>query len=171
MAVNIPWVLIAQSDLENYLVPEQRELIYDANAEGNDPFGGVSPDVIAEVRTAIASNPGNQLSAVALKVPPELKRTTIMLIVEALAPWFGNAAPMTPLQTKQIENARKILDRVANWKLESSLNDGGGGFYISVPDDAEVSAQSARPTAKLVDSVGLEVTRERFFTRETLSGL
>lgn len=186
MAGTKPWVVLTQNDVLPYCVQDQKNRLEILNTQqGEDPFTAVMPDVAAEVRTAIASNPANTLSATANSIPPELKRTMIWLLIETLAVQFSNGAPLTPAQTTQVEKAHETLERVSNWKLESQRTN-GGGFYISQPDDPETTAaQSARPAATViltdpgqdtnlsyVDSTNNDLAvAGRLRTRRTMQGL
>jgi hypothetical protein len=153
MAATKAWIVLTQADVLPYCVDDQKNRLTAINEGGEDPFGAVMPDVAAEVRTAIASNPANTLSATANAVPPELKRTMIWLLIETLAVQFSNGAPLTPAQQVQVDAAHVLLERVGNWKLDQR-NVNGSPFSISLPDDPEVggSAQSARPTATMIST-------------------
>ncbi len=167
MAGTKTWLVMTVDDLKPYCVQDQLNILQ-TNATDPDKaafFAALMPDVASEVRTAIASNPANTLSATANSVPPELKRTTIWLLMEAMQQQFSNATGLTPSQMEQVKEAKLTLDRVRNWKL-------GGGFYISAPDDPETArSQSIRPTAAAVSTNANGVLTERLYTRETLIGL
>lgn len=171
MAATKTWIVLTESDVRNYCVAEQKIKLDELEQQGENNFGVVYNDVVAEIRTAIASNPANTLSATANSIPPELKRWVSLLVIEAMSPSFSNATPLTPPQIEQVKKANEVLDTIRNWKLEQrGMN--GGGFYISQPTNPESgTSQSARPTAQTVDISGDLNPSVRLYTRETLAGL
>ena len=80
------WVVIAQTDLNDYLVSAQVDaLAAAALAPGQtNPFARVMPDVMARIRAAIAGCQRNRVSATANSVPPELKWAACLLTIEAM---------------------------------------------------------------------------------------
>ena len=175
MAATKAWTVLTLADLTPYCVDGQLSVVEkwksiddpggdtDQNAPAEQcPFQQVMKDVAGEVRTAIASNPANTLSATPYALPPELKRTAIYILMDALQAHFSLATGLTDSQLKQAEAAKGVLERVRNWTRQAQ----GEQFLISAPEDPETEpAQAYRTPATAV------AYKERLLTRETLAGL
>ena len=166
MAGTKPWVVLTSADLYPYLVDAQvKKLVeFDADQTGDpllvNPFTAVMPDVVAEVRTAIASNQSNALSLTANSVPPECRRLTAVLVIEQIAHKFSMAAPLTELQVSWIKDAKEKLEMIRNWRTT------GTQFLISDPDDPETNpSQAFSPNARMTQY------QDRLCSRDSLVGL
>lgn len=148
------WVVIQKTDLNDYLVGAQvAALSTAALAKGqSDPFASVMADRCAYVRNRISNK--IRLSATALAIPPELKTSACMLIIEAMQ----RRLPMLELTEDQktgISDAKKDLDIAGTDK-----------FPISTPDDPvepELQQQSGNGVASVSSN-----TRQA--TRTSLAG-
>jgi hypothetical protein len=149
----VNWIVPTKSDLDTYLVGAQAMAVRTAAlAPGqSDTFAAVMQDRCNYVRNRISRR--IQISATAYAIPPELKTTTLWLIIEALQ----GRLPTLALS----EDQRRMIDR-AYRDLEIAGTD---DLPVSTPDD---------PTSPSVQaSGGIEVVREptRRLTRESLDGL
>ncbi len=107
-----------------------------------DPLPAFLADITARVRAEVRTCRRNRLDQDASLLPPELKLAASHLVLEALQARFPNLA-LTADQTRLADNARKLLERVAN-----------GEVAISKPDNPE------NPLAATI-WYGLEVLRRR----------
>lgn len=165
MAATKTWVVLTLEDLQDNLIDAQiKKTLEWQSAPGDDPltnnpFASVMVETVAEVRTAIASNPANVLSATANSVPPECKHMTTWLIIDSLKFRFATVAPLTDEQKEMVKEAKAQLEMIRNWRNV------GSQFIISSPTDPETEpAQIARTPAETW-------YYERVSTRETLRGL
>lgn len=160
---SVAWVVLIQDDLYPYLVGAQVNALRTAALSTSspvqgDPFLAVYPDVAKEVRTAIASNPMNRLSATANSVPPELKRVTVWLTLEAMQGRL-TGLNFSDHQKDQIKDAKDKLEKIRLWT--SKL-----WWAISEPSDPETDpSQEIGPSASIVNS------ETRLLTRESLHRL
>lgn len=165
MAATKTWVVLTLADLYPHLIDAQiKKALEWLVAVGDDPltnnpFTDVMQHTADEIRTAIASNPANVLSATAYSVPPECKGMAQWLIINGLRFRFATVAGLTEEQTKEVAKAEALFNQILNWK------DAGRQFIISSPDDPETEpAQIARTPAETF-------YYPRLATRETLHGL
>lgn len=150
------WITIAVTDLNDYLVGAQVNALRTAAlASGQaDPFNAVMPAVAARVRAEVQGCKTNQISATANTVPPDLKRETIMLILEAMQARLPTLK-LTEDQQRQIERAYEYLRRVAKCEVP-----------IEQPSDP-------LSPSNVQQGGGIEVASktDRIATREKMSGL
>lgn len=165
MAATKTWVVLTLNDLRHHLIDAQvKKTLEWETAPGDDPltnnpFDNALHETANEVRTAIASNPANVLSATAYSVPPECERMTSWLIINSLRFRFATVATLTEEQQKEVAKAEAQLEMIRNWR------DAGRQFIISSPTDPETEpAQIARTPAETW-------YYDRLATRETLKGL
>lgn len=172
MAATVTWIVLALADVRAYCVADQRDILdkwkamdeppsEDPNQPASEsPFAPIMRDVANEVRTAVAANPANTLSATAYSVPPELKRTAVYLLLDALSPHFSNATGLVPAQVEQVKAAKELLAQVRDWTAK------GKQFLISAPADPQTERpQDYRTLAEATQY------NDRLATRETLAGL
>lgn len=150
------WVTITTSDLNDYLVAAQASALRTAAlaAGQTDPFGRVMPDIIQRIRLKIQSCPGNQVSATANTIPPELKWAACYLIIEALQARMPTLK-LTEEQRTQVERAVSQLDRIADCK-----------DTVTIPDDP-----LGTPTTQLGGNVEIVKKTDRRATRDSMAGL
>ena len=136
------WIVVSESDLDDYLVAAQAEA-WRTKALGTgqvDPFDNIMTDVAAKVRAAILSCEKNTVDILVNSVPPSLKDTTVYLIVERLANRLNQA--LTDQQAKAIVRAYDDLERVAKCELtiekpttavspDPTQSSGGGASTVS----------------------------------------
>lgn len=157
MSATKPWVALTLDDLRPYLTQDQQNKTDDATLDPTfaQCFAQVWPDVAAEVRSAVASNPRNTLSKTASSVPPELRRTAALLAIDALSEQFSTSTPLTPNQVEKLKSAKERLEAVRDW------TDKGKQFLVSAPDDPETEPSMVYgPTAKVVSGEDRLLTRE-----------
>ena len=136
------WVVIAVTDLNDYLVGAQVTALRSAAlASGQaDPFTAVMRDRASYVRNRISKR--INISATNYAVPPELKTATAWLILEAMQ----NRLPLMLSEDKRmIERAYKDLD-------------------IAGTDDLPISTPADPMTPSVQASGGVRVVSKR--TRE-----
>ena len=111
------WITLVATDLNDYLLAEQVEALREeALGEGQaDPFSKVATDIVAKVRSYIASNPSNQLDSDATTIPPELKIDVCYLILGPMLGRLGIA--LTKDQVKQLDLAHSTLIALREKKL------------------------------------------------------
>lgn len=135
------WISLTADDLKPIVVADQLEALRtEALAAGQaDPFTEIAPPVVAKVRTYIASNPSNQVSATEGTIPPELKLDVAYLI---LAPMLGRLGiALTEDQRKQVEIAHTTLIALRDKKL-----------VVSMPLDPVAAPVQAGAGAQVVSS-------------------
>ena len=120
-----------------------------------DPATAVITDVIAMVRSAVASSSSNFLDVDTTLLPPELKRHAIWLCVRELKERLGDATPLTPDQKARVDKADAALEKV----MEGSLR-------VSKPANPE-------PIRSTQQNVGFEVAYggTQAFGKGNLDGL
>jgi hypothetical protein len=118
------WIVIAATDLNDYLVGAQVNALRTAAlAAGQaDPFNAVMPAVAARVRAEVQGCKTNQISATANSVPPDLKRETVLLILEAMQTRLPSLK-LTEDQRSQIDRAYDYLKRIARCEVPISQPD------------------------------------------------
>jgi hypothetical protein len=164
MAGTVAWVVITVSDLYPYLVAAQAAALRTAalsfsDPVQGDPFTDIMPKIAAVVRTAIASNPKNRLSATANSVPPECVSLLVWLVLEQMGTRISLGIPLNEDQKKCISDSKETLEKIRRWKDRE-------WWLISEPNDPEdAPSQSVGPRATVVHS------ETRLFTRETLQAL
>ena len=111
------WITPLVTDLNDYLVAEQVTALRDeALATGQaDPFAKIATDVVAKVRSFIASNPANRLDSDATTIPPELKLDVCYLIIGPMLGRLGIA--LTKDQVQQLDLAHSTLIALREKKL------------------------------------------------------
>src|SRR4051812_31509551 len=112
MATN--WILIAVTDLNDYLVAAQVNALRTAALAGGqaDPFTNVMHDMASRIRLKIESCRTNQVSATAYTVPPECKWIACYLIIEAMQTRLPGLK-LTEEQKGQVDRAYKELNLIA----------------------------------------------------------
>ncbi|MGA2052304.1 MAG: hypothetical protein ABSH19_03225 [Opitutales bacterium] len=140
----MPWLPLTSADIFACLVAAQIETLRSrALAPGQpDPLPTLLADITARVRAEVRTFRRNRLDCDPTLLPPELKLAASHLALEALQARLPNLA-LTSDQILLAENARKLLERVAN-----------GEIAVSKPDHPE------GPLAATV-WYGLEVLRRR----------
>ena len=121
----------------------------------SDPLTGIITDVIAIIRSAVASNSSNVLDTDTTLFPPELKRHAIWLCVRELMDRLGKATPLTDDQKARIKLADDMLQKVMD-----------GSIRVTKP----ANPQTDRDTQQ---NVGIEVVYggTQTFGKGNLSGL
>jgi hypothetical protein len=140
------WVTIAVSDLRDYLVDAQLNALRTAALGSGqaDPFTKTMQDRCNYVRNRIAKR--ISLSATAYAVPPELKTTACVLIIEAMQTRLP--LPLSDDQKRMIDRAYKDLDIAGTEDLP-----------ISTPDDAETPDVQAPGGPEIASSTTRQATR------------
>jgi hypothetical protein len=150
------WIVIAASDLDDYLVGAQAEAIRTAalGVGQSDRFARVMPDVAARIRNEIQACSGNLVSATPNAIPPELKTIACQLIIEAMQAALPGLE-LTENQGNLIRDGRRYLERIAKCEIA-----------VSEPDDP------LEPTEVQRNSPMTVVTSStRHFTRSAQDGL
>ena len=148
------WITLTVADLADYLVSEQLDALRtEALGPGQaDPFGKVAADVVAMVRSYIASNPENLVDPNPLSIPPELKLNVCYLIA---APMLGRLnQSLSDDQRRQLDLAQTTLVALREKKL-----------LVSRPDNAVAPAVQGGSAAELASCTPRQATRAK------LSGL
>lgn len=161
MPASTAWIQITPDDVRACVLSELLDLTNARAAAGAQaaPFDTHSPKVIARVRSKVASNPKNRLSADATLVPPELGEVTALLIAYAivLATATTRAGLINDNHRAAIKQAEKDLDDVA-----------AGKYAVSIPPDAEAPGLGVAATAGTIVVV---TGNRRVATREGMRGL
>ena len=147
----VEWVVLTSDDLYNRMAAPQVDAIAAAAVSSGQAssatavFDAVMPDVANRVRQYIASNPKNRLSSTDSSVPPELKSTTVWLVLQELMARLAIALELRPDQKAMIEMANKDLDKLREIRYPWLL--------ISAPVDPEaVPSMQVGPNATVVRS-------------------
>jgi hypothetical protein len=143
-------------DLKPYLVAAQVDAI-NASALGSgqsERFDEVTPSIVARIRTKVASNPQNSVSATPGSVPEECVWIAALLIIEAMQAGIPGLA-LTEDQVRMLERAEKDLTAIAK-----------GDLAVSAPEDPLTPSP-------VQNGSGVEIVSKpkRTATRESLSGL
>lgn len=154
MATN--WILIAVTDLNDYMVGAQVNALRTAAlAAGQaDPFTNVMRDIASRIRLKIESCRTNQVSATVYTIPPECKWIACYLILEIMQTRLPGLK-MTDEQKDTLKSAKKELDLIASCDS-----------VVTAPTDPLIPAD-----AQTGGSIELANTTTRQFTRDKLSGL
>lgn len=149
------WIVITAANLGDYSVGAKVNALRTAalSSGQTDPFTRVMPDVVATVRTMIASASGNVLSGTANSIPPETKTYVCWLVIEAMQTRLPGL--------KLMDEERRMIDRA--WQYFRDV--AKGDIQVSAPDDPETPAVQSGPAISVVSSP------DRLFTRNTLSSL
>ncbi len=150
------WIQLTPESLSDYLSGPQLEALQTAAlASGQtDPLPRLIEDVAAFVRASIAAFAGNQLSAAAHSVPPELVETTTVLVLEAA--WLRLPdLELTRAQQRRAVDARGLLREVTRGRLA-----------VTRPDDPLEASAYQRGGA-----IDVERSRPRSVTGESLHRL
>jgi len=112
------WIIIATTDLNDYLVGAQASAIrLAAVATGQtDRFLRVMPDVAARIRSEIQACPRNALSLTANSIPAELKTIACNLIIEAMQSGIPGLE-LTEDQRNLIRDGRDYLKRISKCEI------------------------------------------------------
>lgn len=151
----VAWVAIDVGDLNAYGLSAIVEALREQGlAEGQgDPFDDVMPDVVNYVRNRISKK--INVSATALTVPPELKKQTILLIIEAMNGRLDGALDLSEDKKTMIRDAKRDLDIAGTDELP-----------ISEPlDPVQPDVQTSASRIKVVYS------RTRTETGDSMKGL
>lgn len=149
------WITLSETDIREYLNAAQRENLQarpDRDA-GSDPLSAIIAEAVAAIRSDIRSVETNFLAEDEATIPPELKRTAVLLAV-ALMPGRISGILLTENQLIETEEAQTVLSRIRS-----------GSLPVSLPDEPEAP--------EVRTSFGLEVARKRNIrlSGENLSGL
>lgn len=134
------WIVIAESDLNDYLVAAQMDALKNAAlASGQtDPFPRVMPDIASRIRAEVRGCAINKVSNLANSIPPDLKADACFLIIEAMSARLSPALPLNQDQKDACREARAYLKRIAACEVP-----------ITQPDDpqdpADVQALQGTP--------------------------
>lgn len=142
------WIQIAVDDMNDVCVGAQMTALRSAAlAEGQvDPFAKLMADRCAYIRNRIAGRV--QLSATVASIPPELKTTALMLILEVMQTRIP-ALRLKEDQVRLIERAYKDLEIA-----------GTNDLPISSPTDAETPAvQSKNGAIRIVKKTTPNLSR------------
>ncbi len=150
------WITIAPEDLADYqaaaLVNAARTA---ALASGQaDPFDQVMPDVVARIRAEIRGCKTNRVSLTPDSIPPDLKSTAILLVVEAMQARLPGVALDEGIKTL-IADAKKYLVRIAKCEVP-----------VGLPDDPELVED-----IQAVQGTPMITARERNFTPMASDGI
>lgn len=148
------WIVIADSDLNDYLVAPQMEALRTVALAGGqtNPFARVMADVAQRIRAEIQACATNQLSATANAIPPSLKSHACALIIEAMQTRLP--LPLSDEQKQAAADAKEWLKRIAACEIK-----------VEEPTD---------PMARSVQEGGqIEVVQktDRVATKTTMAGL
>jgi hypothetical protein len=157
-------VVVVSDDLYNRMAAPQVDAIAAAAVSSGQAgsatavFDAVMPDVANRVRQYIASNPKNRLSSTDSSVPPELKSTTVWLVLQELMARLAIALELRPDQLRMIETAESDLNKLRNIQPPWLL--------ISAPDDPE-----AEPSMQVGPNATVVRSSCRQFTQHSLHAL
>lgn len=148
------WIVIADADLNDYLVAAQMNALRSAAlARGQaNPFTNVMQDRANYVRNRISRR--ITISETAYAIPPELKTTTCMLIIEAMAARLAVAITLTDDQVRMVKQAYRDLDLA-----------GTDDLPISTPDDP------ITPAVQTAGGISVQRKRTGALTGGDLAGL
>lgn len=143
-------------DLKPFLVAAQADAI-NVSALGagqSERFDEVAGTIVARIRTKVASNPKNVLSATPGSVPEECVWIAALLIIETMQSGIPGLA-LTEDQVRMLERAESDLTAIAK-----------GEMAVSTPEDP----LSPSPVQ---NGGGVEIVNKpkRTATRESLAGL
>jgi hypothetical protein len=152
-----PWITLQATDLNDYLVGSQATAVRSAAlAPGQaDTWQNVMTDVVNEIRSAIRGSVRNQVSATPLSLPPDLKRTALVLIRSAISGRIGIGLELTEKQVDEEKVARRLIERIQDNKV-----------VITAPPDPLIPDDQQRGTPVAVVS-----HTRRQFTGRRLRGL
>ncbi len=145
-----------ENDLRDYLISAQVDALATKGLGMGqaDPFANIMADAAAAIRSAIASNSGNTVSATANSVPAELKW---VLCVKTLEFMQGRITSfeLTKSQLRQLDEANQVLKDIM-----------AGTFKVTLPPDpiAGSLVQFGSPAVVVSSST-------RLYTRDRLNGL
>lgn len=116
------WTTLTADDVAGALTALKLNVAREAQLTDTqqDPLTGIIVDVIAIVRSAVASNSSNVLDTDTTLFPPELKRHAIWLCVRELMDRLGKATPLTDDQKARIKLADDTLQKVMEGRLRVS---------------------------------------------------
>ena len=115
---------------------------------GSDPFLTIMPDVVARIRSAIATCDRNRLSETENSVPPELKWVACILIIELMQTRLPSMT-LSDSQKKTAEDAKKALDGVSKCDLAVSIpTDPGGETLYQSGGSLELVSYSTRKCSR-----------------------
>jgi hypothetical protein len=118
MPTSEPWITLAVTDLNDYLVGPQATAVRTAAlAPGqSDTWTNVMMDVVNRIRSEMRSSARNIVSETPLTIPPDLKSTALVLIVESMQ----RRIPQLKLSDDQKDaanQARDYLKRIARGEV------------------------------------------------------
>jgi hypothetical protein len=156
------WIVIAESDLNDYLVGAQMDALKNAAlASGQtNPFARVMQDVASRVRAEVRACRTNKVSALANSVPPDLKSSACNLIIEVMQGRLAGAGalPLTEDQKDACREARDYLKRIAECKVP-----------IAQPSDPDTANDIQ--VAGSIEATTAAKNSKRVTTRDRLQGL
>lgn len=109
------WIVLAATDLNDYSAGAKVNALRTAAlaAGQTDPFPRVMADVVALVRSQIASCKRNQISATASSIPPAVKSQAAWLVIQAMQGRLPGLK-LTDEERGMIKNAEDFLAKVAS---------------------------------------------------------
>lgn len=136
-ASTVPWVTLVVTDLDDYLVGQQRAALSSkALAAGQtDPWNRHWPDVANRVRAEVRGRPPhpqtgavqNLVSRTPLSIPPSLRWVACLLLVDAMQGRLAVVQGLTEDQVRRVKDATGYLRRVSE-----------GDVPVETPPDPEV---------------------------------
>lgn len=151
-----PWITLQASDLNDYLVGPQATAVRTvALAAGqSDTWTTVMTDIVNRIRSEMRSSQRNIVSETPLTIPPDLKSTAMVLIVESLQRRIPQLV-LSDDQKDAANQARDYLKRIAR-----------GEVVITAPPDPLEPDDQQRGTPAVVVS-----HTPRRFTGRSMRGL
>lgn len=158
---NEPWIVPQEADLNDYLVsPQVTALATAALAPGQaDPWTNIMKDVVNEIRSAIRGGCIKNVTPILvsqtpLSIPPDLKRTALVLIAERYQMRIPSLA-LTEDQKDAAKIARRLIERIQM-----------GLATVTAPPDPMTPDDQQRGGSTTV----VRANRRRF-TRRSMEGL
>jgi hypothetical protein len=135
-----PWIVIQETDLNDYLVGAQATALKTAAlaAGQENTWTTIMTDVVNRIRSEMRSSPRNVVSETPLTIPPDLKSTAMVLIVEALQRRIPSLK-LSESQKDAADQARDYLKRIAR-----------GEVVITAPPDPLTPDDQQRGTPAVV---------------------
>jgi hypothetical protein len=123
------WITITADDLNDY---QAGKLINAARTKAlgagqTDPFPRVMADVVANIRADVRANKSNRVSLTVNSVPPDLRKQTILLIIETMQSRLPGISLDDDIKTL-IKDAKDRLKAI-----RAQINP----IPIAIPDDPE----------------------------------
>jgi hypothetical protein len=125
------WITITADDLNDY---QAGKLINAARTKAlaagqTDPFPKVAADIVANVRAQVRRRRSNRVSLTPNSIPPDLRKQTILLIIETMQSRLPGVSLDDDIKTL-IKDAKDYVNRVGAAEINNPIP-------IAIPDDPE----------------------------------